>query len=442
MKPSLRHRLVAGLAVLFAVAWLGVMILTHVVARRSVVAEFDAGLANDARTLLVLAVDKETSARRDIAAVPSGRVLPAFRTWRNGILRIASAQAPDFGRPGRAGYRYTAIAGVRWRVFTTSAADGTVVQVGEPTAVRTRLVYAMTREVVFPLLLALPLLAALVWWGVGRGLSPLRRVIEQVAGQSPSRLRPIDAREVPLEIDALVDAVNGLLALLGDALLRERRFSTDVGHEMRTPLAAIRAHAQLVARMGLTAEQRHSVDDIVGGVDHLDRLGEQLLTLARLEGASLTDVGESLTLRTVVDAAVAGLAHRAAARRIALQIETDDCQVRGQHEALAALVRNLTDNAIRYTPCGGSITIEIRRAGDTVLLSVTDSGPGISPAERERVFERFYRGERPPEADGCGLGLSIVRRIAALHGATVRLDEGPGGRGLRASVCFPALAAA
>lgn len=444
MKPSLRRRLVAWLALVFTIAWLGVMALTYVVADRSVVAQFDAELANDARTLLVLAADEGAPTHRRAASMSPRHVLPAFRTWHNDELRVQSVQAPDFGSPDHVGYKLISIGGVPWRVFTTAADDGMVVQVGEPTSVRTRLVYAMTREVVFPLLFALPLLAVLVWWGVGRSMSPLRRVTEQVAGQSPSHLQPIDERHVPEEIGALVEALNALLALLHDALLRERRFSTDLGHELRTPLAAIRAHAQLIARAEITEDQRRSVDDIVGAVDHLGRLGEQLLTLARAEGQSAGGSTDSLALRSVVDETVARLGDSAAARDIALQVDmdVDNAVVHGQYDALVALVRNLVDNAVRYTMQGGRVHITGHREGDRVVLEVSDTGPGISPAERERVFERFYRGPRLPAVDGCGLGLSIVQRIAALHGATVHLDDGPGGMGLCVSVTFEAAACA
>jgi two-component system sensor histidine kinase QseC len=306
--------------------------------------------------------------------------------------------------------------------------------VGEPLALRERLVGEVTRDLLLPMLLVLPMTAAAVWWGVGRGLLPLARVTTEVAERSPSNLQPVGATMAPVEISGLVERLNQLLARVREALDRERRFTADAAHELRTPLAGIRTHAQVALRTTDDAQRRGSLEQVIDGVDRTTRLVAQMLTLARLDREAIEDQFVTVNLGTLATQVVADLYPDAEARHTMLTLQAEDgAATQGHPTALGILLRNVIDNAIRYTPPGGAVEVKARPLDGRIVFEVTDNGPGIPPAERARVFDRFYRGTGA-DAFGCGLGLSIARRVADLHGARIALAEAPSGQGLQVTV--------
>jgi two-component system OmpR family sensor kinase len=322
----------------------------------------------------------------------------------------------------------------RWRIFAIQQ-RGLTIQVAQPVVVRDRLAVEAALRTLLPFLVALPLMGLLIWRLVGQEMKVLESTASAVARRTPESLEPIATRSVPAEIQPLVLALNGLLGRLGAALSRQRQFIADAAHELRTPLTALKLQLQLAERARDIAEREKAHAMLGEGIARAVRLVEQLLALARLDP-------DAPAKRDAIDLASLALAvvevHNARAVEAGLALEADAGEpvpVRGDHAALETLVDNLVDNALRYTRAG-RVLVRVRSVGHGAILEVEDTGPGIAPAERQRVFDRFYRGESAPTG-GTGLGLAIVKRIAERHGASVELGDGVGGTGLRAVVRFP-----
>jgi two-component system OmpR family sensor kinase len=326
----------------------------------------------------------------------------------------------------------------RWRVFGIEA-RGRVIQVAQPMDVRESRAAHLALRTVLPFALLLPALALLIVWIVGRAVRPLRQFAAALRARDPDSLQPVEAEKVPSEIEPVVLALNDLLTRLTDAIGHERSFIADAAHELRTPLTALDLQAQELGGAAPGPERDLAVGRLREGVARATRLVEQLLDLARAEGGGLRP-REPVPLAAIARQAVEDILPLADRRGIDLGMtEAEDARVPGDRPALLVLVRNLLDNAIRYSPDGGRVDVSVQAGAGTpprAVLSVTDEGPGIPVVERERVFDRFYRvpGTTP---GGSGIGLALVRSIARHHGADVRLADGPGGRGLRVSVEFP-----
>jgi two-component system sensor histidine kinase QseC len=446
---SLRRRLLGRLLTLFLLTWALLAALSYFAARHEIEELFDAELAQSARVLLNLTrheLEEQDAVIGQPAVIGAGphayEEKIAFQVWRNETLLLRSSNAPAQLMSRSAEFGEEQIAGHVWRTFTlVDDTLGVRISVGERDDVRDELIFDILATTLLPVLLTLPLLAVLIWSGVSRALTPLNRVGSEIARRTPQQLDPLATGPVPLEVRPLVEALNRLLARLEDALTSERRFTANAAHELRTPLAALKAQAQVAQRAASDAERRHALEQIVRGTDRATRLIEQMLTLARLDPESVPVQQRPVDLAALAAEVVAELAPQALARRIELALtEAPQAMVAGDAALLAVLLRNLTDNAIRYTPEAGSVEVALHPTARAVELTVTDSGPGIPAAERERVFERFYRLNDGGRAAGSGLGLSIVRRIADLHGGSIALEDAPGG-GLRVRVRLPAPAA-
>jgi signal transduction histidine kinase len=282
-----------------------------------------------------------------------------------------------------------------------------------------------------------PLLAAALWWLVTHMLKPLARVANDLKVRGADSLQPVPPDGLPDEVVPLVASLNAMLERLGHAFDGQRAFVADAAHELRSPLTALKLQAQLVRRASDDAARAAALDALVAGVDRATRLVEQLLTLARQEPGSAGPAKQTVVLAPLARQVLADAAPLAQARGSALELSADEqATVHGDAAALAVLLRNLVDNALRYTPAGGEVQVTIAREPDgAVRLAVDDSGPGIPAAERERVFERFVRGSSAAQESGSGLGLAIVRSIAWRHGATLALEDAPLG-GLRVALRF------
>ena len=334
------------------------------------------------------------------------------------------------------GYADVRLAGQTWRTYGLQTVDG-VIQIAQPVRVREDLARGAALRVVIPLLLLLPVLGAAIAGVVRSGLKPLRRVAFEVQRRDVHSLAPIAAANLPAEVAPLVQELNRLLIRLDAAFQTQRAFIADAAHELRSPLTAVRLDLQLLDRAPDEAARMEARADLGAAVERAIHLVEQLLTLARNEPRDERGALASVPLDAVVADGVADTHALAAARRIDLGLDAEaNAVVQGDRDALRTLVRNLVDNAVRYTPPGGRV--HVRTAKDPqggAVLEVTDSGPGIPAADRARVFDRFYRRANAPEG-GSGLGLAIVKAIADRHGARVALEDAPGG-GLRASVSVP-----
>lgn len=299
---------------------------------------------------------------------------------------------------------------------------------------RQALAESVAAHLLHPLLVAVPVLGVVIWLSVGWGLAPLRALALQVEKRDPQNLDALTVK-APEEARPLVVALNGLFGRMRDLLERERRFTADAAHELRTPLAGIRTHAQVALAAAEEGERRQALDGVVQGTARATHLVEQLLELARLDA---TPAMGPVDVAAVAAQTVAAISGQASARKIDLGLIEADATavVTGNAPLIAVLLRNLIDNAVRYGRPGGRVDVSVLRRPDAVELRVEDDGPGIASDQRAQVFARFHRG-LGTGAEGSGLGLSIVARIAELHHARIELRDGIGGRGLAVVVSFP-----
>jgi len=293
-----------------------------------------------------------------------------------------------------------------------------------------------------PMLFALPALALLLVIAIGFALAPLRQLARDVAARAPDRLDPLPTETLPMEVAPLVARLNELFADIMRALENERRFTADAAHELRTPLAALKAQAQVALASVDAAERQHALDQILVGCDRATHLVAQLLTLARLDAQS-ADQMQDVALRPLAEEVLAMSAGEAIERHCDLVLHDGDAHVRGDATLLQVLLRNLVDNAIRHSGAS-QVEVSIAQHGDRVALNVSDNGCGIAADAREHVLRRFYRGTRVGAGDtatrdssGSGLGLSIVKRIIELHGGTLDIGLTAAGKGVALHVDLP-----
>ena len=311
---------------------------------------------------------------------------------------------------------------------------------------RRELAQEIAEHLLKPMLIALPGLALVLVIAIGLSLRPLQRLAQDLGTRSPDRLTPIDTAGAPRETLPLVERLNSLFAAVERALANERRFTADASHELRTPLAALKAQAQVALGAEDAEQRRHALQQIVASCDRATRLVAQMLALARLDAGATREL-QALALRPLAAEVLADCAGEAVARHCEITLADDDAGIAGEPDLLRALLRNLIDNALRHAG-PRHIQVSIGGAGGSVLLEVADDGIGIPAAERELVLQRFRRGtsadfqDGGPEhkSSGSGLGLSIVQRIAELHGARMELGDGIDGRGLAVRLHFPPLA--
>ena len=330
----------------------------------------------------------------------------------------------------------------RWRVFGVQA-ETRVIQVAQPMSVRQDRAAQLALQTLKPFALLLPALALLIWFAVGQALRPLGRLAAALQGRRVEALDPLPEAALPAEVQPLVSALNDLLGRLRGALERERAFMADAAHELRTPLTALHLQLGMLARASSESERAAAMATLSAGVQRAIRLIEQMLSLARQQPRGVSRV--ALRLDELAREVVAELVPLADLRHIDLGVAAAaPASVSADADALRTLLRNLIDNAVRYSGEGGRVDVAVAAADSAhggARLTVSDDGPGIAAGERARVLDRFYRpaGSTQP---GSGLGLAIVKTIAAAHGASVTLGEGPGGRGLAVTVSFPGAAAA
>lgn len=439
---SLRLRLVLLLSLSLGAAWLVAAWFTHIESREEINQLFDAQLAQSAQVLLgTIPHQLHEQIERGGDEVPASHEYEqklAFQIWDGEELLLRSAIAPMTAMAGdKEGYSETTINGQALRVLTRwEAHHDFMIQVAEPLAKRESLARHITLKMLIPTLISLPVLALLIWLGIGAGLRPLKQLKQEVKQRTANQLVPLAMQDVPEEVVPLVGALNDLFARLEAAFESERRFTADAAHELRTPLAALKIQAQVAMRSSAAAERNTALENVLRGVDRATRLVQQLLTLARVDPETAVASFSQVNLQALTASVMADLEPLAHAKQIEMLLEEGQAAyVFGDDAQLSLLLRNLLDNAIRYTPAGGLVSVRVTDLNG-VHLEVRDTGPGIPAAEREQVLQRFYRIAGSGE-EGSGLGLSIVRRIADLHGARMELSSNTAGEGLLVQVIWP-----
>ncbi|MBL0596311.1 sensor histidine kinase N-terminal domain-containing protein [Aeromonas jandaei] len=324
----------------------------------------------------------------------------------------------------------------QWRTFTLYNEDGrTWLVVAERDDERSELASKMAALTMLPLLLTLPFLLVLLWWLITRGLAPLRLLAQAISERHPANLSPLNLKTSAHELTPLTNEINRLMHALAETIEREKQFTNEAAHELRTPLAVLRIHSENALSAEDEESRQQSMHKMLQALDRSDRLIRQLLTQARIDNQQGV-VQSELNLSQLLQTSLATLAPIALKKDQQLSLEGDEnLMVMGQSTLLDLLFSNLIDNALRYTQAGGEITVEVRQEGHRVRVDIRDNGPGIPTAALSRLCERFFR-VNPQQGDGVGLGMAIVSRIAQLHGAELDVHNRPEG-GLEVSVFLP-----
>jgi two-component system sensor histidine kinase QseC len=449
---SLQWRLVAGVSAAVGALWLLAALWLGLDARHEIDELLDAHLAQSAALLVAQQTHfddgDEDDVELDAPMLHRYARHVAFQVWHDGRLAMRSPNAPMQQMSSlERGFETRRLGDAEWRLFATRGAEADIqVYVAEQTDSRGEVQRALLRGLLLPLALVLPAVALVAWAVVRAGLAPLRQLGALLRARPATASAPVDmpGGPPPAEMVPLLAALNNLFGRINGLLEAERRFTADAAHELRTPIAAIRAQAQVALAAEHGEERRHALQATLAGCDRASHLVQQMLTLARLEaGPAGTAAGHRVDLAALARRVAAELAPSALARGQALALEGAEaaCLVPGDEGLLEVLVRNLLDNAIRYSPGGARVEVHLDAGapGEGPALCVEDGGPGLPPDELARLGERFFRaGSTAGEALGSGLGWSIAQRIAQAHGAT--LQAGPSQRlgGLAVRLRWPA----
>lgn len=368
-----------------------------------------------------------------------------FQVWSDGgKLLLHSSTAPKTPLTAeKDGFSDKVLDSQKWRVFTSyNEKAGIRTVLAERYDTRNELGHRIAQDDLYIMLLTFPLSGLLIWIIIGRGLDSLDRVAQEVADRAPTHLEPVDIQEVPEEIKPLIDELNKLFFRLKEGFEREKRFAADAAHELRTPLAALKAQAQVALNTNDIEEKNQALHKLIASVNRSTHIVQQLLTMSKLvpEASRLNDLDEVNLVKTAREV-LAMLAASAIDKQIELEFEYNDNlpSIQGNPTAIGILVRNLVDNAIRYSNPEGKVLVNVYQKDSELVLQVEDNGPGIPSELQARVFERFFRvlGNKSP---GSGLGLAIVKQICDLHDARLELDSPTEGTGLIIRVFFPTLA--
>jgi two-component system, OmpR family, sensor kinase len=358
----------------------------------------------------------------------------AIQVWK-GEAPVSALTRGTTLSPQRDGFSTAYFGNKYWRVYVLRAGTRTI-QISQPIEARREISVNFALRTIVPLLVTLSFFCLFIWLSVRKGLRPLKQLAEEISRRSSAALDPLPASNLPSEILPLVSRLNLLLERLGDAIELQKRFVADAAHELRTPLTVVGLQLHILERSSSETERSEAISKLRDGIDRATRMVSQLLILARLEPeapAVLSDVALSeLVCEVVVE-------RSRIAEKNGLDLGITSCEpimVHGEIEALRASITNLVDNALNYTPRGGTVDVAVRSSERDAIIEIVDTGPGIPPAERKRVFDRFYR-RRGGNCSSSGLGLAIVKSAIERLGGTITLTEGDGGKGLRATVVIP-----
>jgi len=345
----------------------------------------------------------------------------------DGTVLVRSAEAPNTPLSGALGFSTLPHESEPWRSLILETDDGSYrIQVAESIPKRDKEAFEIATKTVLPLLVIFPLLLAAIYFSIRRGLKPLDDLAKEVLNRSPENMVPLENRATPHEALPLVAAINRLLFRLSGSLEHERRFTADAAHELRTPLAAVRIQTQVAALSENGEQRQHALSQALAGIDRATRILEQMLRLSRLDPMAQVPSPAKVNLAELLADVIAEFRDHTQASRIESDIEESAPFIVGDAELLRIALRNLIDNALRYSPPDTPIRISLRRQKTGLTISVADRGLGVDEAELPRLVERFYRGTTVT-AEGSGLGLTLVNRIAELHDARLDLVNREGG---------------
>lgn len=456
---TIRVRLLVIILSVIALAWVALIPLTQSQTREQIDALMDQRAEFMADTLIViLEGEVQEGGTSGLAPQNAGVQGPVhhyeseppfpFQLWIEGELRAHTISMPDFEAPTieSPAWQEHVVDRVEWRVHTRhkvidSSGRGGPVNSWAVVGIRKDDLNTLAESLVWraswPLFVSLPLLAITVFFGIGVGLRPLRDLAKQVSLRTPRQLKPVGVEHIPGEVTPLVDALNHLFEEVQRTITNEKRFTADAAHELRTPLSALSAQAHVALRAEDDISRQKALRQIISSVERLTHLVSQLLTLARLD-PEIEVVNEQVNIERITTEVMADVGAEAIAKNLDFGfLQGAPVNVRGDATLLAIMIRNLLDNAIKYTPPNGQVSVSITNHGYRSELEIADTGPGIPPEKRSQVFQRFFR-LATADGYGIGLGLSIVNRVATLHGATIEFRDRDG-PGVIAVVSFPTI---
>ena len=448
---SIRRRLLVLLLGSLVLVWSAMLAVGYAELREEVDELADARMEQSARTLLLLDLKR----LQRLAGQENGRDedhdddhksehdreharAVDFLVWDDdGSLLLRSPGAPPLAFDARDGYRTLQSAQGSVRSFALrDPRRGYQVRVFEAVDTRSHLVNKLALRMAQLLLLAMPVLALLIWISTGRGLKPLTTISRAIGSRNAENLQPLDLERVPVETQPLVDSLNNLLQRLSESIDRERSFTADAAHELRTPLAAIKVQAEVALAAKSEEQRRQAIGQVIAGVHRTTHLAQQLLLLARLDHANGMDAQATDLGQAAIDSA-ARLADAAACKDIELEVAAEpECGLRADPLALSVMIDNLIDNAIKYGREGGRIAVRVARERGSVVLNVQDDGPGVAPEQRTLLTGRFFRIPGSG-VEGSGLGLSIVERIVRRYRGVLEIGAGLHGAGLGVTIRLP-----
>lgn len=374
-------------------------------------------------------------------AITNKQLRYKFQLWDgDGKLLLSSENTPTTPLINKPGLSDKIINGQKWRTFTIyDSQRGVILVLAEQYSARHTMIHDMLVSDTYLTLFIYPLSGMFIWLIIGSGLKSIRFFAKEMAERAADHLDPVDLNEVPVEISPLVDELNKLFLRLQQAFEREQRFASDAAHELHTPLAALKTQAQVALKTTDPQECYMHLKQVIASVDRCSHVVQQLLTLCRLSPETIMpEHFIPVNLSRIAAEVIAQLVPQALLKQIEIELIAieADYMLLGNTTGLHVLIRNLVDNAIRYTPVGGLIKVLIFNKLDSIVLQVIDNGPGIPDKLRARVFERFFR-VLGTNAQGSGLGLAIVEQIAKLHKGSISLDTPEEGTGLQVEVRFP-----
>ena len=431
--PTIRAQLLLGLLAGISVSILLALAGTYTIARLQAGHAFDFHLQQIAETT-----------PDDVHAGVSERELDAeefilLQIWdkADGKVDYTSRANMLVPRQSKPGFQDVHALGKDWRVFVQER-DDHIIQVSQLMDERNELTLQLALSAVLPVVALIPLLALLVGVVVNRGLKPLQHFADAVGERTPEKLQPIALPRAPREILPVMHAINTLIVQLEQALHAQKEFIADAAHELRTPLAALRLQMQLAEHADGDTARAQAFAKLHLRLDRAEHLVAQLLDMARQDVTNAKAQKAHVDLVAVAKKIVAEFSLAAEARQIDLGLDSyvENLVVDGVRADLEVMLRCLVDNAVRYSLSPGRVDVRLERRDGKPMLAVIDNGPGIPAAERERVFDRFYRGEGAT-AIGSGLGLAIAQKIAQAHGATLGIEDNDDGRGILVAVVFP-----
>lgn len=431
---SVSHRLLVLLLGALAVAALLAGVSTYLRIHQEVSELFDYQLLQMALSLQ----DQRSFEHRPVAASEYEQEDDiTIQVWdKVGSPIYVSLHDAPLPRATHTGLQTITFQGTKWRVFLLTDQARTI-QISQPFSARREISFNIALRTIIPLFIIFPVLALIIWAAIRYTFKPLTEIANSVAQRSPTSLEPLPENNLPVEILPLVQRLNSLFGQLRSTFDMQNRFVADAAHELRTPLTVIKLQARILERSASKKERIEALESLKSGIDRATRLVGQLLVLARVEPEAPPLLEMAISLSCLAKEIIAEQTWNATNKGIKLGSRSDGLvSIIGEPDALRAIINNLVENAILYTLPGGAVDVVVRQNEQSAIIDISDTGPGIPPEERERVFDRFYR-KQTVNSTGCGLGLAIVKSAVTRYGGSITLGSAVDEKGLRVVIELP-----